>query len=363
MGYRKIWFSLALAASRLLQSTVLIMKTTYRSILRTGGFAALFLVHIISIEVTSAQTYREKGDAGTIFETAPVIPPGVQRIIGTLKPGLNATGGANPVDIDVYLFSATLAMGEWEIRVRSTPELPSPVLYISEGFFGYSVVPFAPPGQDVVYRFNSQNSTTAVAVANNPLVPFGVEDPLFPHSRVSGVRTVDPVVPTTGQSYTIEFNFKTDVTGINLTVGERYKPSSQKGRFILNDTGKDQTVTIRGRDKARIKVSSQLYFWETPIAYDIVLPPTLALRRVWNSVEGENVTAEFRAGRYNSPVTVLNGDSMIFVVESPPKRGATRVSRPESGVSKGKVRIRGFRADDRKQGDTVAAEVILRDNP
>lgn len=341
----------------------MIMKTTYRSILRTGGFAALFLVHITSVEVTSAQTYREKGDAGTIFETAPVVPPGVNRIIGTLKPGLDATGGANPVDVDVYLFSATLRMGEWEIRVRSTPELPSPVLYVSDGFLGYSLVPYAPPGQDVVYRFNAQNWTTAVAVANNPLVPFGVDDPLFPHSRVSGVRTVDPVVPTTRQPYTIDFNFKTDVSGINMTVGEKYIPSSQKGRFILNDTGKDQTVTIRGRDKARIKVISQLYLWETPIAYDIVLPPTLTLRRVWNSVEGENVTAEFLSGRYNSPVTVLNGDSMIFVVESPPKRGATRVSRPESGVSKGKVRIRGFRADDRKQGDTVAAKVILHGAP
>lgn len=338
------------------------MKTTNRSILRTGGFAALFLVHITSVEVTSAQTYREKGDAGTLFETAPVIPPGVQRIIGTLKPGLNATGGANPVDIDVYLFSATLGMGEWEIRVRSTPELPSPVLYVNEGFFGYSVVPYAPPGQDVVFRFSGQNWTTAVAVANNGLVPYSLEEPLTAQSRIAGVRTVDPVVPTTGQSYTIEFNFKTSVSGINLTVGEKYIPSSQKGQFILNDTGKDQTVTIRGRDKARIKVISQLYFWETPIAYDIVLPPTLTLRRVWNSVEGENVTAEFLSGRYNSPVTTLNGDSMIFVVESPPKRGATRGSRPES-VSKGKVRIRGFQADDRKQGDTVAADVILRDTP
>jgi hypothetical protein len=320
--------------------------------------AVLFLV--TSTGQTAGDTYLEKGDASARFESAPVLPAGVSRITGTLKPGTTELAGSDPVDVDLYVFSTTVPMGSWEIRVPSTPQMPNPAVYVMEDF-GTGFVYHGQSsghGTDAVVTLPGIQWTVAVAVANNPMF----ESPSMSQAgQTPSLEVATPVSPSSGQSYEILFGFKTQVSGLNLSIGKKFGRSSQRGVYVQNDSGKDQTIPVSDRKKAQFKIRSQLFFWDTPVAYDIHVPSSLSLRRVRNLREDENVTAAFLTGRYRSSLTILNVDSFIVNLSAPLPGPPSRFRSLNPEPAFGRVLFRGYRADDRTRGDTVGALVKIQD--
>jgi hypothetical protein len=320
--------------------------------------ANLFLV--TSTGQSAGDTYLEKGDASARFESAPVLPAGVSRITGTLKPGTTDLAGSDPVDVDLYLFSTTVPMGAWEIRVPSTPQMPNPSIYVMQdlrtGFVYHGQS--SGHGTDAVVTLPGIQWTVAVAVANNRMF----ESPSMSQAgQTPSLEVATPVFPSSGQPYEILFDFKTQASGLNLSIGKKLGRPSQRGVYVQNDSGKDQTIPVSDRKKAQFRIRSQLFFWDTPVAYDIHVPSSLSLRRVSILQEDENVTAAFLTGRYRSSLTILNFESFTVNVSAPPAGPPTRFRSLDREPAFGRVLFRGFRADDRTRGDTVGALVKVGD--
>lgn len=312
--------------------------------------------------------FQEIGDAGDRPEKALVVPPGVNRITGSLKPGSTGSGGINPVDVDLYIFSMLSRSGRFEIRFPSTSGFDRPGLILfyktSTGYIFLDLAPQSPILVDATLIQGALQGTFCLAVGDRSMIPIYADGkPFFPFVSQGpivrvGVPTEDPD-PTTGQSYEIFFNFRTEVTGVNLTVGDRFSPLSQRGVTMANNHGKGQTISVSGRDKAFYKFQLHLHDQSGPTALEIVLPGSLELRRVWNRNEGKNVTASFLAGRYFSDLEYGNLDSFTAVVgrDSRPTR---RFASPSRLQVREKVYTRAFLDSKPQYRDVVGTVINLR---
>jgi hypothetical protein len=272
-----------------------------------------------------AQTFTEKGDAGVTEATAAIVPPKVNRIVGTLKPGTGNAFQANPADVDVYAFTLSQTT-DVLIDAKST-FFDMNLLLLREGFFGIfgdddggsgndSRVPndgnplVLPPGTYYV----------AVGINNIGAYPVGATMPgsdIWDNdsSRLAGADLTTPIMligsedenpdPTTGQSYEILFNFTTSVTGIDLSAGKSTK--SLKGIDIVNRTGKGQAVSLTGRTSARFVLNLSNTGADRKVQGGLTKASRSSDVTIKQLGGGGNVTAAFKRGRYSKKVASGSG--------------------------------------------------------
>lgn len=284
------------------------------------------LIFLTCIQTASrGDIFREVGDAGDRPAKAMVLPPGVNHIKGSLKPGTTGVHGNNPVDVDLYIFSLLSRPGRFEIRFPSTGGFERPGLLLfyknSTGYVFHDLSTQSSVAVDATLVQGALQGTFCLAVGDRSISPYYPDQrPFFPFTNQApivfvGASSAQPDI-TKGQAYDILFNFKTEVTGVNLTVGERFTPLAQKGVTIVDEHGKGQTISVSGHKTAHFKFQLHLHNESGPTSLKIDLPKNLELRKVWFHGGAANVTASFRSGRYLSNLGYGNIDSYTVKVGS-----------------------------------------------
>lgn len=319
-----------------------------------------------TIPSVQAKPFAEKGDAGISEGTAMIVPPGVNLIIGTLKPGTDFPFGANPVDVDVYAFtlskptSVRIEANSWTADMN--------LLLLREGFYGIygdddgggnnnSLVPS--DGNPLVLP----RGTYYVAVGRNNIgaYPYGAtmvgdeawenDDDLLDASKAAvpihfiGGNGIGPN-PTFGDRYEIVFNFFTSVTGLDLSLG---KGSGKfKGVDVIKSLGR-QTLKVKGGRSAKFKLRlantggarrARLQLSPKPRAFDVQVRERKA----------GNVTAAVLQGKYAKKLK--SGEARTMQV---------KVQRKESSTKrKGKLVFRTYATAKRSIQDRVRAKLSFR---
>lgn len=235
--------------------------------------ALLSTAFVSTASSLTAQTFLEGSDAGIRAATAKVVPPGVNRISGTLKPGTTNAFGVDPVDADVFAFTIRRTTA---VQIDANSEMADMnLLLLKEGFFGVEGDDDHGVGGPPGFNYNSRINivlppgTYYIAVGPNNIgaFPFGAMaigdvawengDGLLNESMSSvpidfiGSNESGAQDATAGESYEIRFSFTTSVTGLDLSAGPG--PRKLKGVDILGTNGKRQTIRIAGNRSVKYR--------------------------------------------------------------------------------------------------------------
>jgi hypothetical protein len=233
------------------------------------GFSAL--LGGFQIQTLEAAPFAETTDAGVTEVGAGVLPPKVNGVTGTLKAGTLGPFAPNPadvVDVDVFAFTIDKAVTGATIGAGVTGA-DANLLLLREGFLGIAGDDDDGPGSDSLITVDLPAGTYYIAVGLNNIAAFEAtannygQDPwdnddgsLTPPNSTTPIGFIGSedadATDTTGQPYTVTFNFETAVTGIDQSAGARF--SKLRGRNLLNGSGKGQTVTIRGEGSGKFVI-------------------------------------------------------------------------------------------------------------
>lgn len=272
-----------------------------------------------------AAPFVESTDAGITERTAAVLPPGVDGVTGTLKAGTLGPFSADPTDVDVFAFTLDKAVVGASITA-SVAGGDANLLLLREGFFGVHGDDDGGDGLDSNITRDLQPGTYYIAVGLNNIGAYEASavaagddlwdndyDSLTPPDSTTAIAFIgsedaDPD-DTTGQSYTVTFNFATAVTGLDQSAGARF--SKLRGTNKLNGTGKGQTVNIRGENTGKFVILTKNTAFERNVKS--------TLRGNFSDVNfsaiaikggSKNVTAQLKSRGYTT--TVASGDSVRY---------------------------------------------------
>lgn len=288
---------------------------------------ALVLSSIFAGSQTSAAApFAESNDAGVAEAGAAVLPPKVNGVTGTLKAGTLGPFALNPadvVDVDVFAFTIDAAVTGATIIVN-IPGEEANLLLLGEGFLGIegkhdggatsTITRNLTPGTYyIAVGLNNIGAYEATATAegqdvwDNDSGSLMAPDSTTPIAFI-GSEMVNPE-DTTGQPYTVAFNFETAVTGLDQGAG--LSVSKLRGLNRLNRSGKGQTVTLRG------EVAGKFVILTKNTAFDRTVKSTLKgnlsdvdFKAIAIKGGKTNVTAQLKARGYTT--RVKSGESVRY---------------------------------------------------
>jgi hypothetical protein len=168
--------------------------------------------------------------------------------------------------------------------------------------------------------------------------------------------------PTDGEAYEITFNFTSEASVIDLSVGKR--PKRFIGEGVLSTDGRGQTVTVNGSDSAthylRLKNGGLA---RTVSARLRGVPATIPVEVMELGPGKRNVTAAFLSGRYRKRLGMDDSQRFSVMVsaitripDGPPTRTPVAVTRPLDRL----ILTTVSDSSDAKVSDTAGARVRLR---
>jgi hypothetical protein len=329
------------------------------------GFSAL--LGGFQIQTLEAAPFAETTDAGVTEVGAGVLPPKVNGVTGTLKAGTLGPFAPNPadvVDVDVFAFTLDTAVTGATISATVTGA-DANLLLLGEGFLGIEgdddggggsnsqiIRNLAPGTYYLAVGLNNTGAYEATAVAEGGDLWDNDSGSLTPPDSTTPIAFIGSESPnptdTTGQPFTITFNFETAVTGLDQSAGARF--SKLRGRNLLNGSGKGQTVTIRGESSGKFVILTQ------------------------NSAFNRNVKSTLRGNfsEVNFTATAIKGGSTNVTAQLKARGYTTSVGSPGSVRYNFKVKqdgtnplseiflLRSIDTGDSSKVDVAGAKVKLR---
>lgn len=333
--------------------------------MNTSHFSLVSAVALLlfTTVVSNATTFTEGSDAGNTEATAVTLPAGTTQIAGTLKAGTTNHFGGDPVDIDVYRFTVSETVPMNAITVSAA--FNTNILLLREGFFGMEGRDGA--GNDSTLSILLPPGTYYLAVGQESIAAFPAgaaitTDDAWDNNtgQVPGPEQIIPIAfigsnnanpdDTVGQPYTVTINLggvSVAVTGIDQAAGKKLK--ALKGVGIVNNSGRKQTVTIRGGNSGR---------------FNVLMKNSGANRKTLTTIRGnasrldfsviaigggkKNITAKLLARGYRK--TVPSGDSIRYKVS---------VRKGEGSSLRKKFLLRTVDRQDKNIRDTAGAKLIL----
>jgi len=315
-----------------------------------------------------AAPFPESIDSGVTETSAVALPPGVNLVTGTLKAGTLGPFAANPadvVDVDVFAFTIDKAVNGASITASVAGGGDANLLLLGEGFLGIVGDDDDGPGFDsmitrdlapgtyyIAVGLNNIGAYEATAVMEGQVLWGNDSGALTPPESTTpiafiGSQSSNPA-DTTGQSYTVTFNFTTAVTGLDQSAGARF--SKLRGTNKLNGTGKGQSVTIRGERSGKFIILTK------NTGFDRNVKSTLRgnLSKVNFSaiaIKGgsKNVTAQLKSRGYTT--SVASGSSVRYNF---------KVNRNGTNPLSETFLLRSIDKGDRSVVDVAGAKVKLR---
>ncbi len=295
---------------------------------QTLVLATLALAILPSLPSAYAAPFAESSDAGVTETTAAVLPAGVNGVTGTLKAGTLGPFAPNPadvVDVDVFAFTLSKPVAGATITAAVAGD-DANLLLLKEDFLGLEGDDDDGPGTDSLITRDLPAGTYYIAVGLNNIGAYtatamAAGDDIWDNDggSLAAPNTTTPIAfigaesanpdDTTGQAYTVTFNFNTGVTGIDQAAGAKF--SKLRGVGLRNGTGKGQTVLIKGETRGKFVVVSK------NTAFDRTVKSTLqgnAAEVDFTAIAvkngGSNVTAQLKAKGYTT--IVKSGSSVRY---------------------------------------------------
>jgi hypothetical protein len=319
-----------------------------------------------------AAPFPESSDAGVSETSAAVLPPRVNGVTGTLKAGTLGPFALNPadvVDVDVFAFTIDKAVTGASITAIVAGGVgDANLLLLGEGFLGIEgddddglglngldaniTRDLAPGTYYIAVGLNNIGAYEATAVMEGQELWGNDQGALTPPNSTTPIAFIGSqdanADDTTGQSYTVTFNFTTAVTGLDQSAGARF--SKLRGTNKLNGTGKGQSVTIRGESSGKFVILTK------NTGFDRNVKSTLRgnLSEVNFSaiaIKGgsTNVTAQLKSRGYTT--SVASGSSVRYNF---------KVNRNGTNPLSETFLLRSIDKGDRSVVDVAGAKVKLR---
>lgn len=313
-----------------------------------------------------ADTFTEGADAGINEEGAVLLPANTTEVQGTLKAGTLGPFSVDPVDVDVYAFTILEAVPA--AQIDATGAFDVNLLLLREGFFGIEGDDDGGGGGNSQITTSLAPGTYYIAIGQNNIAayPFGATmegDETWGNDSgfLAGPEASTPIAfigatlanptDTNGMAYTVTFSFggvEVAVTGIDASAG--IKKRLLKGAGILNNSGKQQTVTAKGSSSTKFHMKVQSTGDNRTILSRIKGSASrLDFTAIAKMGGRKNVTANLKTKGYKR--VVPSGQSLSYLIKV--NRGAApRVAK--------KFLIQSADLKNKSLRDTAGAKIALQ---